>query len=129
MEMTGTHYLIAVEIAGPVQFGNTNALNGAQWVAAFEQAIETSTSVLCYDYTLKRNFEDTILLIREKPGVVKVVPRTKLSIFDVPIRSAQRAADQFATPDRWIRIWRPSLQPGIEPAHAYPRKQSARSVD
>ena len=81
MEMTGTRYLVAVEIAGPVQFGNTNALNGAQWVAAFEHAIETSGPVFCFDYATKRNFEDTLLLIREKPGVVKVVPRTKLAAY------------------------------------------------
>jgi hypothetical protein len=79
MEVNGTQYLIAVEIGSAVEFGNTNALSGAQWVAAFEQAIETSNPVICYDYTRKRNFQDTLLLIREKPGVVKVVPRTKLA--------------------------------------------------
>lgn len=79
MEMTGTQYLIAVEIAGSIQFRCTNALNGAQWVAAFEHAIEASDPVICYDYATKRNFEDRLLLIREKPGVVKVVPRTKLA--------------------------------------------------
>jgi len=79
MEVTGTHYLIAVEIGGAVEFGSTNALNGAQWAAAFEHAIETSNPVVCYDYVKKRNFQDTLLLIRERPGVVKVVPRTKLA--------------------------------------------------
>ena len=79
MEVTGTRYLIAVEIAGAVEFGSTNALNGAQWVAAFEQAIETSNPVVCYDYVKKRNFQDILLLIRERPGVVKVVPRSKLA--------------------------------------------------
>ncbi len=79
MEVAGTHYLIAVEVAGAVEFGSTNALNGAQWVAAFEHAIELSNPVICYDYAKKRNFQDTLLLIRERPGVVKVVPRTKLA--------------------------------------------------
>ncbi len=79
MEVSGTRYLIAVEIAGGVEFGNTNTLNGAQWVAAFERALETSDPVLCYDYTKKRNFQDTLMLIRERPGVVKVVPRSKLA--------------------------------------------------
>ena len=79
MEVTGTRYLIAVEVAGAVEFGSTNALKGAQWVAAFEHAIETSDPVVCYDYVKKRNFQDTLLLIRERPGVVKVVPRTKLA--------------------------------------------------
>ncbi len=79
MEVSGTQYLIAVEIAGAVEFGSTNSLNGAQWVAAFEHAIETSGPVVCYDFAKKRNFQDTLLLIRETPGVVKVVPRTKLA--------------------------------------------------
>jgi len=78
MEVTGTHYLIGVEIAGAVEFGSTNVLNGTQWVAAFEHAIETSEPVICYDYAKKQNFQDTLLLIRERPGLVKVVPRTKL---------------------------------------------------
>jgi hypothetical protein len=78
MEVTGTQYLIAVEIVGTVEFGSTNTLNGAQWVAAFEDAISTSNSVACYDYAKKRHFQDTLLLIRERRGLVKVVPRTKL---------------------------------------------------
>jgi len=79
MEVSGTQYMIAVEIAGAVEFGSTNSLNGAQWVAAFEHAVETSGPVVCYDYAKKRNFQDTLLLIRETPGVVKVLPRSKLA--------------------------------------------------
>jgi hypothetical protein len=79
MEVGGTRYLIAVEIAGAVEFGNTNARNGAQWVAAFEHAIESSDPVVCYDYAKKQNFQDTLMVIRERPGVVKIVPRTKLA--------------------------------------------------
>ena len=33
----------------------------------------------CYDYAKKRNFQDTLLLIRETPRLDKVVPRTKLA--------------------------------------------------
>jgi len=77
MEVSGTQYLIAVEIGGAVEFGCTNPVNGAQWVAAFEHTIETRP-VICYDYAKKRSFQDILLLIRETPGVVKVVPRTKL---------------------------------------------------
>ncbi len=79
MELSGTRYLIAVEIAGVVEFGSTNALNGAQWVAAVEHAIETSGPVVCYDFAKKRNFKDTLLLIHERAGLVKVVPRSKLT--------------------------------------------------
>lgn len=80
MDVSGTQYLIAVEtLAGMVKFGNTNVLNGSQWVAAFEHTIETSGPVECYDFAQKRTFQDTLLLIREKPGLVKVVPRSKLA--------------------------------------------------
>jgi hypothetical protein len=78
MEISGTQYLIAVEIAGAVEFGSTNTLNGAQWMAACEHAIEASNPVVCYDYAKRRNFQDTLLVIRERPGVVMIVPRTKL---------------------------------------------------
>ena len=79
MELTGAHYLIAVEVAGAVEFGSTNAMNGMQWVAAVEHAIEASGPVICYDFARKRNFQDTLLVIHERPGVVKIVPRTKLA--------------------------------------------------
>ena len=79
MQVSGTQYLIAVEIAGAVEFGHTNVLTGAQWVAAFEHTIETNGPVLCYDWGKKRAFQDTLLLIRERPRLVKVVPRSKLA--------------------------------------------------
>ena len=79
MEITGTQYLIAVEVAGAVAFGNTNSLNGSQWVAAFEHAIRASGPVICYDFAKKRNFQDALLVIHERAGVVKIVPRTKLA--------------------------------------------------
>jgi len=64
MEVTGTHYLIAREaVTSSVNFGHTNTLTGTQWVAAFEQALR----------------DEGLLLIRDKPGVVKVIPRGKLA--------------------------------------------------
>jgi hypothetical protein len=81
MEVTGTQYSIAVEVCGSVEFGHTNSLNGAQWVAAFEHAIEVSDPVICYDYRKKGNFRDTLLVFRERPGVVKIVPRSKLAAY------------------------------------------------
>jgi len=80
MEVSGTKYLIAIEaVGGTVEFGSTNSLNGGQWVGTFERAIENSGPVLCYDYATKCSFQDTLLLVRETPGVVKVVPRSKLA--------------------------------------------------
>jgi len=79
MEVTGTRYLIAVEIVGTVDFGTTNVLTGGQWVQAFERAIESSKSVICYAYGKKRNLEDTLLVIHERPGLVKILPASKFA--------------------------------------------------
>lgn len=82
MEVSGTRYYIAVEIAGGIDFGHTNVLNGAQWIAGIEKALESSTNAICYDYAKKRNFVDGLVLIRERRGVVKVLPRTKLADYE-----------------------------------------------
>jgi|GEM_PF-1715836 len=79
MEVTGTRYLIACEAAaGAVQFGHSNVLNGAQWVAAFEAALRTNHPN-CFDYIAKRPRPENLLLIRETPGVVKVIPPSRLA--------------------------------------------------
>jgi hypothetical protein len=79
MDVSGTRYLIAVECAAAaVEFGITNSLNGVQWVKAVERAIEASKPVLCYDNAKKRSFQDTLLLVREEPHLVKIVPSSKL---------------------------------------------------
>ena len=108
MDVSGTQYLIAVEIAGGVEFGHTNSLNGAQWVVAIEHAIQTNRPVICYDYAKKRNFEDTLLLICETPGVVKVVPRTKLDDY----RKAGLVKGE--SPSDW-RAHDPAFQDRAEP--------------
>ncbi len=79
MEVSGKQYLIGVEIIGDVEFGHTNKMNGTQWVAAFEHALETSGPVTCYDAARKQTFKDTLLLIYERPRLVKVVPRSKVA--------------------------------------------------
>ncbi len=64
MGATGTRYLIAREALGlAVMFGHTNTLNGVQWVAAFEQALR----------------DDGLLIISNKSGLVKVIPKDKLA--------------------------------------------------
>jgi hypothetical protein len=65
-EVAGKRYLIAREaMGGVVYFGNTKTLNGAQWVAAFEQALH----------------DGGLLLLSNKAGVVKVIPKTKLDAY------------------------------------------------
>jgi hypothetical protein len=59
-QMTGTRYLIAREArADSIDFGHATTLNGTQWVAAFERA-------------LQRNGYD---IVRESSGVVKIIPQ------------------------------------------------------
>ncbi len=42
MEVSGVRFVIAQDVAaGSVQFGHTNTLNGAQWVKAFTDALQT----------------------------------------------------------------------------------------
>ena len=79
MQVTGTRYLIAYEAAaGSVQFGHSNILNGAQWVAAFEAALQTNQPE-CFNFQTKRTGRENLLLIRERSGVVKVIPTSRLA--------------------------------------------------
>jgi hypothetical protein len=78
MEVTGARYLMAKEIsAGSVTFGQSNALNGAQWVAAFELALQSNLPSW-FDYASKQMRQENLILIREKRGVVKVIPPSRL---------------------------------------------------
>jgi hypothetical protein len=45
---------------------------------AFEAALQTNQPD-CFDYVAKRSRPENLLLIREKPGVVKVVPPSRLA--------------------------------------------------
>jgi len=61
-QVTGARYLIAREArADSIYFGH-DRLNGTQWVAAFEKALQ----------------QDGYVLIREKSGLVKVIPERVL---------------------------------------------------
>ena len=62
MRMSGKRYLVAREAPNRIPFGPTNTLNGAQWVAAFEQAARSNG----------------LVLIPESRRVVKVIPKEKL---------------------------------------------------
>ena len=58
-QVTGTRYLIAREVsADSIYFGHAR-LNGTQWVAAFEKALQ----------------QDGYVLIRERSELVKVIPK------------------------------------------------------
>jgi hypothetical protein len=81
MTVTGTRYLMAKEVsAGSVSFGHSNTLNGAQWVAAFEAALQTNQPEY-FEYSGKTMRRENLLLIREKAGVVKVIPPSRLAAY------------------------------------------------
>ena len=62
MWVSGRRYLIAKDIHGGIQFGTTNALNGNQWAAAAERALQ----------------DNGMVVIHIKAKLVQVVPKTSL---------------------------------------------------
>ena len=66
-QVAGTRYLIAREALGDsIYFGHSKALNGTQWVAAFERALQ----------------QDGYDLIPEPSGVVKVIPQDVVAEYE-----------------------------------------------
>ena len=82
MEVGGTKYRIAQEV-GYFEFGHSNVLNGAQWVAACERALQTNQSH-CLHPASNGMWQENLLLIREKSGVIKVVPPSRLADCTAP---------------------------------------------
>ena len=81
-EVTGTRYLMSLEVtAGSVQFGNTNTLNGPQWVTAFETALQTS-DVEFWDQKLKRMRHEPLVLLRfPAQKTILVLPASEVTEF------------------------------------------------
>jgi hypothetical protein len=66
-QVTGTRYLVAREARGDsIDFGHAKTLNGTQWVAAFEEA-------------LQRNGYD---VVRERFGAVKIIPQNLVAEYE-----------------------------------------------
>jgi RNA polymerase sigma factor (sigma-70 family) len=85
MDTTGTKYLIdKYAAAGSVVFGNTNTMDGLQWVAQFEKALETRTPEW-WDFSRGKGFrrKENLVLIRfPTQKIVLVVPREKAAKFE-----------------------------------------------
>jgi len=78
MQTTGTHYLVDKEVAaGSVQFGNSKSLNGSQWVAAFEHALQTARPEWWDQATRKMRRENLVLIRFPKQKTVLVLPPDK----------------------------------------------------
>ena len=78
MGVWGDRYLMPPFVAaGTVRFGNTNMLNGPQWVAAFEKALQTGTPEW-WDAEQKKMRDENLVLIRfPEQKTVLVLPQDK----------------------------------------------------
>ncbi len=75
MEVAGTQYLIERNVAaGSVDFGSTNVLNGQQWVAAFEQALQAG-SPQWWDSGAKRFRKENVVFLRYNSRTVLVLAK------------------------------------------------------
>ena len=64
MQASGVRYLMSREVSvGIVKFGTTNALNGRQWIPAFENALETA-SPGWWDASARKWQSENLALIR-----------------------------------------------------------------
>jgi Na+(H+)/acetate symporter ActP len=74
MEMTGVHYVMPLEVAAAgVEFGHSNTLNGSQWVAAFEQALQQNEVELWQAGKMRR---EKLILIRGDTKIRYLVPES-----------------------------------------------------
>ncbi len=83
MQATGFHYLIETNVAaGAVEFGNTNVLNGTEWVAAVENILQTGTPGW-WDSGNKRFRKENLVLIKiPDKKVVLVLPKDKAAKYE-----------------------------------------------
>jgi len=81
-EVSGVRYLMPPFVAaGSVRFGNTNTLNGPQWAAAFEKALQTRTPEW-WDAEQKKMRDENLVLIRfPEQRTVLVLPQEKAAEF------------------------------------------------
>ena len=81
MEVSGVRFLIAKDVAaGGVMFGTTNTLNGAQWVKAFTEVLQTGQPEW-WDSQAKRFRKENLVLVTNGPRMVLVLPRELLGEF------------------------------------------------
>jgi len=78
MQVSGNRYLVDKEVAaGGVKFGCPKVMNGEEWIAAFENALQTNTPEW-WDATLKTQRQENLILIRyPKQKIVLVLPKDK----------------------------------------------------
>jgi len=75
MEVGGVRYVIAKDVAaGSVMFGHTNTLNGAEWVKAFTEALQTGQPEW-WDPHGRTFRKENLLLLTNGPRTVMVIPK------------------------------------------------------
>lgn len=80
-ELTGVQYVIAKDVAaGSIQFGHSNTLNGAQWVAAVTEALQSGQPEW-WDSQLRRFRRENLVLVTNDVRTVLVLPRTMVHEF------------------------------------------------
>ena len=78
MEVSGWHYLMDKEVAsGRVNFGNSNVLNGEEWVAAFENALRTGTPEWWDEKRKGFRHENLVLIRYPEQKTILVLPADK----------------------------------------------------
>jgi hypothetical protein len=81
MEVSGVRYLIAKDVAaGGVMFRTTNTLNGAQWVKAFTEALQTGQPEW-WDSQTRKFRKENLVLLTNGPRMVLVLPRDMVGEF------------------------------------------------
>jgi hypothetical protein len=79
--VTGVRYVIAKEVAaGSFQFGHTNTLNGAQWVAAITQTLQHGNPQW-WDSKTKKFHTENLVLITNDAHTVLVIPQSMVKEF------------------------------------------------
>jgi hypothetical protein len=83
MEVSGWHYLIDKEVsAGSVEFGCPSVCNGQEWMAAFENALQTNHPSW-WDAKRRGFRKENLVLIRfPKDNVVLVLPADKAAKYE-----------------------------------------------
>ena len=75
--MSGVRYLIDKNVAtGTVNFGHTNALKGSQWIAAFENALQTGQPEW-YVSEMNQFRKENLVLVRYDSKTVVVLPKER----------------------------------------------------
>ena len=81
MDVTGCRYAIAKEVAaGSVYFAHTNTLNGAQWVKAFTDALQ-SDHPEWWEARTKTMRKENLVLLTNGAGTVLVLPKEMVQEF------------------------------------------------